>query len=185
MKPPPIDPDVPAAASPWVARFSPEIPPAGRVLDVACGTGRHTRLMLQLQHPVTAVDRDVSQLGALAWDPRVRVVAADLESGPWPFAGTRFAGVIVTNYLWRPLLPTIVAAVAPGGLLIYDTFAVGQDRYGRPSNPAFLLRPEELLDAVRGELVTGAYEYGLVGEPRPAMRGRICARRPPQTRADG
>lgn len=136
------------------------------------------RWLLQLGHPVTAVDRDIAGLADLAADPRVRVLAADLEAAPWPFADDRFAAVIVTNYLWRPLLPDIVAAVAPGGLLIYDTFAVGQERYGRPSNPDFLLRPGELQDAVRGQLVTIAYEHGLVQQPRPAMRSRICARRP-------
>lgn len=134
--------------------------------------------MLRLGHEVIAVDRDVSRLRDLAGDRRVRLVEADLEAGPWPFGDECFAAVVVTNYLWRPLLPHLVAAVAPGGLLIYDTFAVGQARYGRPSNPDFLLRPDELLAAVRGRLVTVAYEFGLVEAPRPAMRARICARRP-------
>lgn len=165
------------APSPWVARFATEIPAGAAVLDLACGRGRHTRLMLRRGHPVTAVDRDLSALDDLQCEPRLTLLRSDLEATPWPLPGVRFGGVVVVNYLWRPLLPHIVAAVAPGGVLIYETFAAGQERLGRPSNPDFLLRPEELLDAVRGHLQVRAYEHGLVREPQPAMRSRICALR--------
>lgn len=166
-----------AAPSPWVARFADEIPAGGAVLDLACGSGRHTRLLLERGHPVTAVDRDVSGLYDLRGEPRLTLLRVDLEGAPWPLHGIHFAGVVVTNYLWRPLLNDIVSAVAPGGVLIYETFAVGQERFGRPSNPDFLLHPGELLDAVRGRLQLRACEHGLVEEGRPAMRSRICARR--------
>ena len=110
-----------------------------------------------------AVDRDVSRLpGGLAWD---------LEDGsPWPFAGRRFGAVVVVNYLHRPTLPATVSLVAPGGLLIYETFAVGQEAFGRPRNPDFLLRPGELLRAVQGRLVVLAYEHRQVDGPRMVQR---------------
>ena len=120
------------APSPWVARFLSLLPPGGEVLDLACGAGRHAALLAAGGHPVLAVDRDIGQLGALAAAPYVRALAADLE-GPagWPLGGRRFPGVVVTNYLHRPLLPAIVASVAPGGLLLYETFARGNERFGR------------------------------------------------------
>lgn len=146
------------------------------MLDLAAGAGRHTRLFVGRGHPVTAVDRDVTGLADLKADPAVTILAEDLEDGrPWPLGERRFAGVVVTNYLHRPLLPAIVAAVAPGGCLIYETFAVGNERLGRPSNPDFLLRPGELLEAVRGRLVVLAYENLQVSEPRPAMIQRVAA----------
>lgn len=163
--------------SPWVARFASEIPAGGSVLDVACGSGRHTRLLLGRGHPVTAVDRDVSGLADLRAAPGLTLLQVDLEANGWPLRGTEFAGVIVVNYLWRPLLDDVVGAVAPGGVLIYDTFAAGQEGFGHPRNPAFLLRPGELLDAVRGRLQPIASEHGLVEGAKPAMRSRICARR--------
>ncbi len=162
-------------ASPWVARFLSLVPAGGRVLDLAAGGGRHTRLAREYGYEVTAVDIDVSGLADLGGDPRVEIVAADLEGGPWPFAGRRFDGVIVTNYLHRPLLPTLVAAVAEGGALIYETFAVGNEAFGKPSNPNFLLKPSELLDAVRGALTVVAYEHGEIDTPRPAVIQRIAA----------
>ena len=160
-----------------MARFAPLIPP-GEALDLACGAGRHVALLLALGHPVLAVDRDLGQLGALAAAPGVTALAADLEGAPWPLAGRRFAGVVVANYLHRPLLPAIVAAVAPGGALIYETFAVGNERFGRPRNPDFLLREGELRDAVAGQLELLAFEHGEIAEPRPALVQRIAARRP-------
>jgi Methyltransferase domain. len=124
------------------------------VLDVACGSGRHLRLALERGYEVTGVDRNLSGVADLEGTPGVELVAADLEDGrPFPFRGRSFAGVIVTNYLWRPILPDIVACVAPDGLLIYETFAVGNERYGRVKNPEFLLKPGELIEAVRGRLV--------------------------------
>jgi SAM-dependent methyltransferase len=165
------------SASAWVQRFAHMIPTAGRVLDVACGGGRHARLLAGLGHAVVAVDRDETALADLATVPGIDVRIADIEDGPWPFTGESFAGVVVTNYLHRPLLPALVEAVAAGGVLIYETFAVGNERYGRPSNPDFLLRPGELLDAVRGACRVLAYEDLQVDAPKPAMVQRICARR--------
>jgi SAM-dependent methyltransferase len=166
----------PSEAAAWVRRFADRIPAAGPVLDLAAGGGRHTRFLVGRGHPVTAVDRDVTGLADLNANPAVTILAADLEDGrPWPLADRRFAGVIVTNYLHRPLLPATVAAVASGGCLIYETFAVGNERLGKPSNPDFLLRPGELLEAVRGRLIVLAYENLEVSEPRPAMVQRIAA----------
>ena len=164
--------------SPWVARFLALVPAGGRILDVAAGGGRHTRLARARGHAVTAVDIDVSGLADLRADPDVEILAADLEGGPWPLGERRFAGVIVTNYLHRPLLPRLVAAVAEGGALIYETFAEGNEAFGKPSNPNFLLKPGELLEAVRGHLTVAAYEHGKVETPRPAVIQRIAAMRP-------
>ena len=164
------------APSVWVERFARLIPAAGTALDLACGGGRHSRLLLGLGYRVAAVDRDLAGVADLAGTAGFEAVAADLEDGsPWPFAGRRFEAVIVTNYLHRPILPTVVASVAPGGLLIYETFAEGNERYGRPSNPAFLLAPGELLEAVRGRLAVVAYEHGVVDRPKPAVVQRLCA----------
>lgn len=165
-----------APPSPWVVRFADLVRPGGSVLDVAAGGGRHTRLFRARGCGVVAVDRDTAGLADLAADGGTEIVAADLEDGsPWPLAGRRFDGVVVTNYLHRPLFPALVAALAPGGALIYETFAAGNERFGKPSNPAFLLRPGELLDAVRGRLRVVAYEDIEVREPKPAMVQRIAA----------
>lgn len=173
----------PNRPSPWVERFAALVPAGGEVLDVAAGGGRHARLFLERGHPVVAIDRDAAALRAIAaalptTASRLEVIEADLEGGAtWPFRDRRFAGVVVTNYLHRPLLPMLVAAVAPGGVLLYETFAAGNERFGRPSNPDFLLRPGELLDAVRGELRVVAYEDRVVDAPRPAALQRIAATR--------
>ncbi len=164
--------------SPWMLRFAPQVPAGGTVLDVAAGSGRHARLFLARGHPVVAVDRRLDGLSDLARHPRAEIVAADLEDGsPWPFGQRRFAAVVVANYLHRPLLPLLVAAVATGGVLLYETFAQGNQRFGRPANPDFLLRPGELLRAVAGQLRTIAYEDRILRRPRPAAVQRICARR--------
>ncbi|HEY9538794.1 MAG TPA: SAM-dependent methyltransferase [Kiloniellaceae bacterium] len=164
-------------ASAWIARFAPLVPPGSPVLDLACGGGRHTALFLRRGHPVLAVDRDLSRLGALAGDPRLEPLACDLESDEPPgFLARRFGGIVVTNYLHRPLLAPLTAALAPGGVLIYETFARGNERFGKPSNPAFLLEEGELLRACLGRLKIVAYEDVVVEEPRPAAVQRICAR---------
>ncbi len=164
--------------SAWVSRFAALIPAGGDVLDLACGGGRHARLLAALGHRVEAVDRDAAALAQLAGVPGIVVRVADVEHGPWPFAGRRFAGIVVTHYLHRPLLPLIEAALAEGGVLIYETFMVGNERFGRPSNPDFLLQPQELLEVSRaaGLRVLG-YEEGEVSEPKPAMVQRLCALR--------
>ena len=137
----------------------------------AAGGGRHTRLFLGRGHAVTAVDKDASRVEAPA-----TIVTADLEADPWPLGEARFASVVVTNYLHRPLFPDILRALAPDGVLIYETFAIGNERFGRPSNPDFLLRHGELLEmAAEGGLRVLAYEDLEVGEPRPACVQRLCA----------
>lgn len=162
-------------ASPWVRRFAPLVVPAGRVLDVACGGGRHARLFAGLGHPVEAVDRDAEALAGLAGVAGISTRCADLENGPWPYAGESFAGIVVANYLHRPLLPLLANALAPAGVLIYETFMVGNERLGRPSNPAFLLRPGELLEFARDRLHVIAFEQGEVSQPKPAVVQRLCA----------
>jgi SAM-dependent methyltransferase len=169
---------------PWIVRFSPLVGAGAPVLDLACGAGRHTRLFLERGHPVTAVDVDVSGLADVEGRPGLEVVQADLEDGtPWPLPGRRFGAVVVTNYLWRPLFPMILEAVGPGGVLLYETFAQGNEALGRPTNPDFLLRPGELLDLVRGELPVVAYEHGRLEHPRPAIKQRLCAVRDHHPRA--
>lgn len=164
--------------STWITRFGAATAPGGRVLDVACGGGRHTRWFADRGHAVTAVDRDVSGVANLAEDARVEVVQHDLEDGsPWPFVARAFAVVVVTNYLYRPILSDLVRSVADSGWLLYETFAVGNERFGHPTNLDFLLRPGELLDAVRGELRVVAYEDVVVERPRLAAVQRIAATR--------
>jgi len=163
------------AASPWVVRWSALLRPGARVLDVACGSGRHLRWLAARGFAVTGVDRDASlvePLRALA-----EIVVADIEGGPWPLPGRAFDAVVVTNYLWRARLPDIVGAVAPGGVLLYETFAVGNETVGKPSRPDFLLQPGELLRAAAGLRVV-AYEDGFLDEP-PRYVQRIAAVRPP------
>jgi SAM-dependent methyltransferase len=159
------------AVSPWVARWAHLVAPGATVLDVACGRGRHARFFAGRGCTVTAVDRDPASIAAVAGI--CEAVQADIESGPWPFAGRAFDAVVVTNYLWRPLLPTIVASVKPGGVLLYETFAVGNEAFGKPSRPDFLLRPGELLDACAA-LEVVAYEHGLLRDP-PRVVQRVVA----------
>ncbi len=164
--------------SPWIARFHWCLPQGGEVLDLACGSGRHVRYLLDLGYRVTALDRDLSGVADLEGHERLTLVRADLEDGsPFPLAGRVFAGVVVTNYLYRPILQDLVAAVAPGGGFLYETFALGNERFGRPSNPDFLLKPGEMLDCVGGRLRILAYEDLVVSEPRPAAVQRIAATR--------
>lgn len=165
------------APSEWVSRFASLIPAGGKVLDVACGSGRHARLLAGLGHRVEAVDRDESHMLSLRGVAGVSVRIADLEGGPWPYASQQFAGIIVCNYLHRPLFPCLLEALEQEGVLIYETFAVGNERFGKPSNPDFLLKPGELLEVVRGQLRVIAYEDVFVSQPKPAMVQRICAKR--------
>ena len=160
--------------SAWVARFVALIP-TGEVLDLASGAGRHSRLVAAFGPPVLAVDRSAESL-ALAAGVGIKTLQCDLESGnAWPFAPDRFAGIVVTNYLHRPLFDPMIASLAQGGILIYETFAQGNEQFGKPSNPAFLLAPGELLEiARRHALRVLAFEDGYVAEPKPAMVQRIC-----------
>ena len=163
------------APSPWVVRWHRLITAGGSVLDVACGTGRHVRWMQSNGHRVTGVDRSTEALAGLAplSDAGAEIVEADIEAGPWPFAGRTFDAVVVTNYLWRQRLPDIVAAVAPGGVLIYETFAAGNETVGRPARADFLLQPGELLAACGGLRIV-AYEDGFLDEPARFVQ-RIAA----------
>ena len=164
------------APSPHLARWAELVPPGATVLDVAAGGGRHARWFAARGCAVLAVDREVAALQARP-DPRITVLQADLEGAPWPLPGRTFAAVVVTNYLWRPLLPTLVASVATGGVLLYETFAVGNERFGWPKNPDFLLRDRELLEAVHGELEVIEYAHGEEGSPPFAVKQQLCARR--------
>ncbi|BBO21055.1 MAG: SAM-dependent methyltransferase [Rhodocyclaceae bacterium] len=161
-------------ASAWVRRHAPLIAPGGRVLDLACGRGRHARLLAGMGFAVEAVDRSGEDLAELAGLPNVATRQADLEGGPWPYAGRAFDGIVVTNYLHRPLFPHLAATLAEGGVLIYETFMSGNERFGRPSNADFLLRSGELLEAFVGLRVV-AFEQGKVALPKPAVVQRLCA----------
>ena len=157
-----------AAPSAWIVRWAPLIT-QGTVLDVACGSGRHADFFLSKNLKVVAVDRQAQII------PGARFVQADLENGnPWPLPGERFEGVVVTNYLNRPLFPRLIESLAPGGVLLYETFMLGNERFGRPSNPEFLLRPGELREAFAGLTVKG-FEEGEVTQPKPAIIQRLCA----------
>ncbi|BAN23560.1 class I SAM-dependent methyltransferase [Caballeronia insecticola] len=173
------------AASRWVTRWAHLVAPGGAVLDVAAGSGRHARWFAARGFAVLAVDRDtqaLDALAALAPSEPIQTLAADLENGaPWPLPDRTFDAVVVTNYLHRPLFGHLLGALAPGGVLIYETFAAGNASVGKPSNPAFLLEPGELLEAVRGHLRVIGYEDGFVESPRPAYVQRICAVRVPES----
>jgi SAM-dependent methyltransferase len=163
----------------WVRRFAPLIQ-AGEVLDLACGAGRHARHLAALGHPVLALDRDPAALKQAA-APGIHTVCFDLEAAgaSWPFGAQRFAGIVVTNYLHRPLFSDLLASLAPDGVLIYETFARGNAQFGKPSNPAFLLEPGELIERAAGAgLSVVAYEDGRVGLPQAAMLQRLCAAGP-------
>lgn len=160
--------------SPWLQRWAHLIAPGSRVLDVACGAGRHMRWLAAQGHHVSGVDRNPDAL-ALA-QVFGEGICADIENGPWPFTGQTFGCVVVIHYLWRPLLPNIMQAVAPGGVLIYETFAAGNETVGKPSRPDFLLQTGELLEATAG-LRTVAYEDGFETSPDRFVQ-RIAAVRP-------
>ncbi len=168
------------APSPWVQRWSHLVPAGSPVLDVACGAGRHLRWFAGRGHPVTGVDRSPEALAAVQGVGES--VLADIESGPWPFEGRQFGGVVVTNYLWRALMPVIVGSVAPGGVLLYETFAAGNETVGKPSRPDFLLQPGELLRACAGLRVVG-YEDGFLDHPARYVQRIAAVREVPGTAA--
>ena len=164
------------APSAWVARWTAHLAIGQSVLDLACGGGRHARLLAARGCKVTAVDSDSSVANAFAADANVEFIRADLEAAPWPLLGRQFDAVIVTNYLHRPLFAAIKNALAPGGLLLYETFAAGNASFGRPSNPDYLLRPRELLEVFGSDMRVLAFEDGFIEQPKPAMVQRIAAR---------
>ena len=169
--------------SPWIPRFSSLLSCGSTVLDIAAGDGRHSAWLLRRGHQVTAVDRRIDGLERLrasldaASCSRFEIIEADLEDGsPWPLGERRFDAVVVVNYLHRPLWPSILNALETGGLLLYETFAVGQEAFGKPSNPDFLLKPGELLEVMRGHLQVIAFEQGLVTSPNgQAVKQRVSA----------
>ncbi|MDA7946478.1 MAG: class I SAM-dependent methyltransferase [Hyphomicrobiaceae bacterium] len=166
----------PKDPSGWVQRFLEGVKSGGSVLDVACGAGRHMRLALDMGFTVTGIDRDLSNVEDLANRQDVGLIEADLETGrAFPLKDMRYDGVIVTNYLYRPILSDIVGCVATDGVLIYETAAAGNERYAGPSNPDYLLKPNELIDAVMPHLVVVAYENGLRDNRSPKVVGRIAA----------
>lgn len=166
----------------WVARFAPLIPTAGQTLDLACGTGRHARLLAAMGHQVEAVDIDRQALDQLKGLPNIVTRQADLEGGPWPYYGDTFDGIVVSRFLWRPLLPALFNALGEGGVLIYETFMVGQELFGPPTDPAHLLRPGELLSLTHPRFTVVAFEQGETdaseeGDGQTRVMQRICLRR--------
>ncbi len=169
--------DAVSSPSPWVTRFT-HLIPSGEVLDLASGAGRHSRWLAAQGYPVLAVDRNADAL-VLANGVGVHTQQVDLETGnpeqDWPFAAERFSGVVVVNYLHRPLWTKMIDSLAINGILIYETFAMGNEQFGKPSNPDFLLRHGELLEIARSHgLQVIAYEDGYIDTPKPAMVQRIC-----------
>ncbi|MFN7723657.1 MAG: class I SAM-dependent methyltransferase [Rubrivivax sp.] len=175
MNPPALATHGSGAPSAWVQRWLHLVPPGGQVLDLACGSGRHVRWLAAQGFSVTGVDRDAAALAGLqqtlaAQGQQAELLEADLENGPWPLAGRRFDAVVVTNYLWRPTVPQVLALLKPGALYLHETFADGQQHIGRPSRPEFLLQRGELLRWCQG-LQTVAFEDGwLDGPPRCVQR---------------
>jgi SAM-dependent methyltransferase len=163
------------APSAWLMRWHHLIAPGSRVLDLACGAGRHMRALHEQGHPCTGVDRNADSLAAAgAWGATLQ---ADIENGPWPLPGQTFGGVVVTHYLWRPLWPQILDSLAPDGVLIYETFAQGNETVGKPSRPDFLLAPGELLQvATQGGLRVVAYEDGFLDHPARFVQRLVAVR---------
>lgn len=171
-RPPPSLP----SPSPWILRFAPLVAAGcGAVLDLACGSGRHGRVFLAGGHNTLFLDRDLSGVIDLQGEAGAELLQADIENARWPLDGRRFAAIVVTNYLWRPLFPRIIAALQPGGLLLYETFMRGNERFGKPASPDFLLTENELFDRCRDAFDILAFEQGEDSAPKPAMRQRICA----------
>jgi len=162
--------------SSWVIQFVSRIQKGGEILDIACGRGRNTRFFLDHGHSVVAVDRNLERLGELCNHPKVSAMEVDLEgTQPWPFQKSRFAGIVVTNYLYRPLFPRFIESLDDNGVLIYETFAKGNERFGHPRNPDYLLEDGELLQRFGPSLYIISYEQLELGEPNPAVLQRIAA----------
>lgn len=169
---------LPADPSPWVVRHAGLAPDQGRVLDVACGAGRNGRFFLQRGHPTVFLDIDAAKVRDLAGVNGVEILEIDLETkipNAWPFEPASFAVVVATNYLWRPLMPALIDSVAPGGVFLYETFAIGNEAFGRPKNPDFLLKAGELLEMVRGKLRVVAFGQETRPTPNQAVIQHIAA----------
>ena len=166
------------APSLWIQRWAHLIAPASRVLDLACGAGRHMQYLSSLGHSLLGVDRsDEALRAASAWGD---TLMADIENGDWPLPNQQFGAVVVTHYLWRPLWPQILGAVESGGVLLYETFAQGHETVGRPARPEFLLQPGELLKvAVEGGLRVIAYEDGFLESPARFVQRIVAVREGP------
>ena len=165
----------PVPPLPWIATLASQAAGRESVLDLACGSGRHGRLFLRAGCAVTFTDIDLGGVGDLASDPKATLYQADLEGGSWPFEPESFDLVVVTNYLWRPRLDALLRTVRPGGALLYQTFAVGNERFGKPSNPAFLLREGELKQAAAPNFEIAGYFHGETQSPKPAVIQRLHA----------
>ena len=162
------------APSQWIARFAHLVRPQGQVLDIACGLGRHMRMFHAKHNGVTGIDKAQAAIDAVAnLGPAIQ---ADIENGSWPLPGQQFDAVVVTNYLWRPLWPQILDSVKPGGLLLYETFAQGNEAFGKPSRADFLLAPGELLQVCNGWQII-AYEHGQLRQPERVVQ-RVAAIKP-------
>lgn len=161
--------------SPWIVKYVPLIAKEGRVLDLACGNGRHAIWLAGQGYRVDAIDRDAQALSSMLGVDNINASIVELEAGRWPDSDQRYDGLIVSRYLYRPLLPTLAEMLNPGGVLIYETFMAGNERYGKPSNPDFLLLPNELLEVYSPVLNIIAFEQGEQKTPRPAVMQRICA----------
>jgi SAM-dependent methyltransferase len=169
--------------SAWVRRWSHLVADRGLVLDVACGRGRHARWFYQRNHPVALVDRSQEAIDSIALPaPACEAVVADIENGPWPFSGRQFDAVVVTNYLWRPLFPVLLQSLAPGGLLLYETFAQGNETVGKPARPDFLLQTGELLQLCHRMRIV-AFEDCFLPRPERFVQRIAAFRQPPAPEA--
>ncbi len=165
--------------SPWMVKYVPLIAKKGRILDLACGSGRHAIWLAQQGYQVDAIDRDAQALSGMEGMDNINIHIADLEANDWPYSDQRYDGIVISRYLYRPLLHTLAEMLKPGGVLIYETFMVGNERYGKPSNPDFLLLPDELLNTYSSLLNIIAFEQGEETVPKPAVMQRICATKNP------
>ncbi len=163
--------------SPWIAKYWPLIPKDKPVLDLAAGNGRHSLFLMNKGYKVIAADIKTQALETLPEQQGLTIVETDLENAPWPFKAAQFSGIVGVNYLWRDGFSAMLQSLAPGGVLLYDTFAVGNERYGKPSNPEYLLKPGELKDLCAGLDILD-YAHGDVTEPQPAVRQSIAVRKP-------
>ncbi|WP_333874693.1 class I SAM-dependent methyltransferase [Methylobacter sp.] len=159
----------------WIVKYAPLIRKGGWVLDLACGNGRHAIRLAEQGYQVDAIDRDAEVVSGMVGMDNINVSIADLEAGDWPQSEQKYDGIIVSRYLYRPMLSTLASLLNPGGVLIYETFMTGNERYGKPSNPDFLLLPNELFDVYSPLLNIVAFEQGEQQTPRPAVMQRICA----------